>query len=709
MDEPITLTEEQASAMKYGDIPAGTQFASGSPMPEYDGPKEAGVVTSTPVRDTLTEQNQQLQTELQKSAPQPTTQSAESKLLETFSKESSANDVADPFYDNALSELSRMQSGADSSLASQISSIAASFEARKAQMRDINKRSLSSLSDKGIRGGGSRYAGEINQGILSAEERAGVSRLTEIDAAEQAAIAQAQGAKDEKDWRVFSEKMNLLKEKRQEKQTVIQQLQKSVLEQQQKAQEQETQFQKDSAIAGIVESGVTDPISIMRQLRSSGLGITFNDVANITDKVNQAEKFFPGIVGELQAAIKAGFVPEGTSLADYAYMKDPMAAMDMEYKQAEIDKIKSELNENGIDADPVQVSAYANEYAATGKIPTGVPKGMFGIIAQAAKEAPKNTGVIVDRNTGVKSSATNDTLQGAYGNLYSVIELANELKELDKKRWGGVIAGTAGKVFGSQDQARYMDLRGQMVDLLARARSGAALTPSEEERYSEMLPGRFSESFGLGTDSEVKIDNFIKNITSDLSNKLDTQGLAIYGFTKIKIGNREYTVGDVVTNADGSAGRILPDGSISLLDTGQDFKPVGNTSASKGGKEIVAGYDITSYATDPAHGKKVQAIYSKIPQVNTAQDIDKYIQRIAPGSPVKGTFVINAAKQYGVDPKMLLAIMQQDSTLGTKGLAVKTFNPGNVGNTDNGSTKNYGDWNKGVLAVAKNLSWRKKS
>jgi hypothetical protein len=56
---------------------------------------------------------------------------------------------------------------------------------------------------------------------------------------------------------------------------------------------------------------------------------------------------------------------------------------------------------------------------------------------------------------------------------------------------------------------------------------------------------------------------------------------------------------------------------------------------------------------------------------------------------------------------MILAIMQQDSTFGTAGKAVRTKNPGNVGNTDSGATKAFRDWQEGVMAVAQNLAKRK--
>jgi hypothetical protein len=70
--------------------------------------------------------------------------------------------------------------------------------------------------------------------------------------------------------------------------------------------------------------------------------------------------------------------------------------------------------------------------------------------------------------------------------------------------------------------------------------------------------------------------------------------------------------------------------------------------------------------------------------------------------------IINSAQKYGVDPALMVAIMQQDSQLGTKGLAVRTFNPGNVGNTGS-AIKNMGSWDKGVDSVAQWLSTHKDS
>lgn len=125
-----------------------------------------------------------------------------------------------------------------------------------------------------------------------------------------------------------------------------------------------------------------------------------------------------------------------------------------------------------------------------------------------------------------------------------------------------------------------------------------------------------------------------------------------------------------------------------------------------GGSPFVAGsgYDIGSYATDPKHEANVGYIYNTIGAVNGPTDAQNYIKSIAPNSPVTGQMVMASSTKYGVDPAMVMALIQQDSQFGTQGKAVKTKNPGNVGNTDDGKTQTFGSWNEGVDAVAKWLS-----
>lgn len=122
-------------------------------------------------------------------------------------------------------------------------------------------------------------------------------------------------------------------------------------------------------------------------------------------------------------------------------------------------------------------------------------------------------------------------------------------------------------------------------------------------------------------------------------------------------------------------------------------------------------YNILSYATDPNHETAVQSILNNMGQMTSYEQMDSYIQQVAPGSQVTGEMIGNASEQHGVSWESIMAIMQQDSSFGTAGAGARSFNPGNVGNTETatstGQLVNFGDWQSGVNAVAKNLAWRK--
>jgi len=120
-------------------------------------------------------------------------------------------------------------------------------------------------------------------------------------------------------------------------------------------------------------------------------------------------------------------------------------------------------------------------------------------------------------------------------------------------------------------------------------------------------------------------------------------------------------------------------------------------------------YDIGSYATDSTHEAKIQSILNNIGQMTSTEQMDNYIQQVAPGSEVTGQMIANASKQYQVSWEAIMAIMQQDSSFATAGLGAKNNNPGNVGQFDSLGTQGvagYATMQEGVNAVANNLSRR---
>lgn len=117
----------------------------------------------------------------------------------------------------------------------------------------------------------------------------------------------------------------------------------------------------------------------------------------------------------------------------------------------------------------------------------------------------------------------------------------------------------------------------------------------------------------------------------------------------------------------------------------------------------VNGYDLSAYATDALYEEKIRTILSGMIAFSTPADVDAYIQDTAPGSPVTGDMVYAAVNQFSIDLPLLLAIMQNDSDFGTKGVGATTYNPGNVGNTGS-ATRSFPSWADGVSAVAEWLS-----
>ena len=75
--------------------------------------------------------------------------------------------------------------------------------------------------------------------------------------------------------------------------------------------------------------------------------------------------------------------------------------------------------------------------------------------------------------------------------------------------------------------------------------------------------------------------------------------------------------------------------------------------------------------------------------------------------PLTAEMVLSACQKYpDVPAEYVLAIMKNDSTYGTAGRGARTHNPGNVGNTDSGASKDWWTREAGVEAVAQNLHYR---
>jgi hypothetical protein len=202
--------------------------------------------------------------------------------------------------------------------------------------------------------------------------------------------------------------------------------------------------------------------------------------------------------------------------------------------QRQMANLKNQASSVGL-SDPSQLIAYAQQYASTGKIPTGLPKGSFGVVSEAAKLLPKRAGTIIDVNTGIKPDIGDKTIDG-YAATYDLIGKADELDSAFKQIYTGAVAGTVGVLFPSTERTQFKQLRSEMVDLLARARTGAVLSPSEEAFYLKKLPSDFNKAFYVGASGKDLISSFKESLRGTLEKKLTAQGVKIVGFDE-KTGN----------------------------------------------------------------------------------------------------------------------------------------------------------------------------
>ena len=92
----------------------------------------------------------------------------------------------------------------------------------------------------------------------------------------------------------------------------------------------------------------------------------------------------------------------------------------------------------------------------------------------------------------------------------------------------------------------------------------------------------------------------------------------------------------------------------------------------------VNGVDLSTYSTDPNYSSKVSTIQQQLPMINSASDIQSYIQSKFPSSPITGDDIMSAATQFGVDPSLMTAQLQQESQMGTTGESPSNNNPAGI-------------------------------
>lgn len=247
---------------------------------------------------------------------------------------------------------------------------------------------------------------------------------------------------------------------------------------------------------------------------------------------------------------------------------DPLYRAQLNNQLLDNEKLLGELNPTGDSGVSQDLEAYASQYADTGKLPSPSELKLSGLnvgqVTSYAKQMPKPNGAVVSTNTGTKSSKLSAAELDGIAALSEIVQVT--LPNL-KAKYGAISPGIAGRlgavVYTSQDRQDYRTFRQEFLSKLLVARSGAAVTEEEYARYAKMLPSELG-NWGIGGLSDKggkKLASLETSMKNSLNNVLSSKQQSIYGYSKVKVGGQERTVGEIL-NIGGQQYRVLPDGTL---------------------------------------------------------------------------------------------------------------------------------------------------
>lgn len=164
---------------------------------------------------------------------------------------------------------------------------------------------------------------------------------------------------------------------------------------------------------------------------------------------------------------------------------------------------------------PVQLDGYTPQVinaVTSGRVAAGQ------LVTATTGQVPKNIGA--EEQKGVTALRDLIKKMDEYKTLYT--ELQNE--GVTGVFGTGIVKGVKNSIAPSTNATALSSLQDEIVDLLSRARSGAALSVVEEARYAEKLPTSYSADSFFGN-PQVEIDSLKSSLEGTLNSKLTTYGV----------------------------------------------------------------------------------------------------------------------------------------------------------------------------------------
>lgn len=230
---------------------------------------------------------------------------------------------------------------------------------------------------------------------------------------------------------------------------------------------------------------------------------------------------------------------------------------------------REELKNKTLEAssDPFADYQWASEYAATGKMPSGIPAKSKKNVAVLASTMPQPVGRVVSAITGMPDPTLNAKLEEGLVAGQDAIKRLDQLKTIFGEFHTGLLGGTIGNISPGVDRQTYMDMRGEIIQLIRQARSGQAFTASEAAEYEKKLPGNWNQTLGLGKDGSLMIENLKNSMEVNLQTKLAQHGLMITSEESEKTKNKtEQTTEQPTQESIGQQSQVEYEGKIYNVD-----------------------------------------------------------------------------------------------------------------------------------------------
>lgn len=204
---------------------------------------------------------------------------------------------------------------------------------------ELNKRVIAGTNVRGFRSGRTRFASEVQTGILGDVERKALQAINALESERDQLIAQAKAAQGADDFAKLDRLMGDFRSTNERRLTALinfnQEANKqldTILEQrraeEQAFQEESDIFAREANILNLVGQGITDPIQLFDSINFDEQGNKIGDVSleEITDLLDQSVqesvgKSLSGVNREFFQAKEQGFIPEDMTLFEFIQSK----------------------------------------------------------------------------------------------------------------------------------------------------------------------------------------------------------------------------------------------------------------------------------------------------------------------------------------------------------------------------------------------------